>query len=203
MNPEKLNEIIQQGEGIDFEFKLVQQGVPENLHETICAFLNRNGGNIFLGVDNNKNIIGIEHTKIQNYINQIISSVNNPNKLSPTFYLSPETIEINGKQVIYIFIPESSQVLSTSGKIFDRNYDGDLNISNNNALISALYQKKQLTFTENKKYTYIKLSDLREDLFVRIRKMAANNRPNHPWLEMDDLELMKSASLYQKDFWHC
>ncbi len=200
MAPEKLNELIQQGEGIDVEFKSAQKGVPENLYETVCAFLNRNGGHIFLGVDDHKNILGIEPTKIQNYINQIVVTVNNPQKLNPTFFLSPENIEILGKHLIYIFVPESSQVHSTSGKIFDRNYDGDFHISKNSALISSLYQKKQQTFTENKIYPFIQLSDFREDLFVRIRKMAANNRPNHPWLEMNDLEMMKSASLYQKDF---
>lgn len=195
--PEKF---IKQGEGIDVEFKLSQHGVPENLYETICAFLNHNGGHILLGVDDNKNITGIEPTKIKNYINQIISSVNNPNKLSPTFYLSPEVVEIEGKQIVFMFVPESSQVHSTSGKIFDRNYDGDFEISKNHALVTALYQKKQQTFTENKIYPYIKLTDLRDDLFLRVRKLAANNRPNHPWLEMSNLELMQSASLYQKDF---
>jgi predicted HTH transcriptional regulator len=125
MSPEKLNELIEQGEGIDVEFKSAQKGVPENLYETVCAFLNRNGGHIILGVDDHKNIIGIEPTKIQNYINQIVVTVNNPQKLNPTFFLSPENIEILGKQLIYIFVPESSQVHSTSGKIFDRNYDGD------------------------------------------------------------------------------
>ncbi|MDP3643906.1 MAG: putative DNA binding domain-containing protein [Bacteroidota bacterium] len=200
MTPEKLAEIIQQGEGIEVEFKSAQNGLPENLYETVCAFLNRNGGHLFLGVDDHKNIVGIEPSRIQNYINQIVVTVNNPQKINPPFFLSPENISIQGKQLIYIYVPESSQVHSTSGIIFDRNNDGDFHISKNSSHISALYQKKQQTFTENKIYPYLQLSDLREDLFVRIRKMAANNRPNHPWLEMNDLELMKSSSLYQKDY---
>src|SRR5512133_1841517 len=71
MSPEKLNEIIRKGEGIDVEFKSAKKGFPENLYETVCAFLNRNGGHLFLGVDDNKNIVGIEPVKIQNYINKI------------------------------------------------------------------------------------------------------------------------------------
>ena len=38
--------IINQGEKINTEFKEATQKLPKNLFETICAFLNRFGGNI-------------------------------------------------------------------------------------------------------------------------------------------------------------
>ena len=200
MNFKKMKEFIQQGEGIEVEFKLAQNGLPENLFETVCAFLNRNGGHVILGIDDDRNVIGINPAKIDNYIQQIVTASNNSNKLTPTFFLFPEKIEFQNKKLIYIFVPESSQVHSTSGKIYDRNKDGDFDITKNQPLVTVLYQKKQQTFTENKIYPYIELSDFRDDLFVRIRKMAGNNRRNHPWLEMNDMELMKSAGLYQKDY---
>ncbi|MCK5775354.1 MAG: ATP-binding protein, partial [Bacteroidales bacterium] len=37
------------------EFKKAKNKLPSNLFETICAFLNKSGGEIILGVDDNKN----------------------------------------------------------------------------------------------------------------------------------------------------
>lgn len=59
---EKINEellsIIKIGEGITTEFKEATNKLPKNLFETVCAFLNRNDGNIFLGVSDNGTVVG-------------------------------------------------------------------------------------------------------------------------------------------------
>ena len=41
---------VEDGEGVTTEFKEAKTGLPKNLFETVCAFLNRNGGHIFLGI---------------------------------------------------------------------------------------------------------------------------------------------------------
>jgi len=66
--------------------------------------------------------------------------------------------------------------------------------------VTKLYLKKQNTYSENKVYPFLQLSDLKKELFHRVRKLAANNRPGHPWSEMDDMELVRSAGLYRKDY---
>ena len=58
-----------------------------------------------------------------------VIAMNNPQKISPTFYLSVDEYEVVGKPVLYIFVPESSQVHRCNGKIFDRNEDRGLDIS--------------------------------------------------------------------------
>jgi len=68
--------------------------------------------------------------------------MNNPQKLNPTFYLSIEEVEIDGKTILYIFVPESSQVHRCKGKIFDRNEDGDFDITDNTTLVTNLYMRK-------------------------------------------------------------
>lgn len=54
-----IRNIINQGEKINTEFKEAKEKLPKNLFETICAFLNRFGGNIILGVNDDKQIIGV------------------------------------------------------------------------------------------------------------------------------------------------
>ncbi|MBP2028752.1 putative HTH transcriptional regulator [Acetoanaerobium pronyense] len=71
-----------------------------------------------------------------------MTSLNNPQILSPTFYLAVEEAEIDGKVILYINVPESSQVHRCKGKILDRNEDGDFDITNNTNLVSRLYMRK-------------------------------------------------------------
>ena len=52
---------------------------------------------------------------------------------------------------------------------------------------------------ENKVFPYATMDHLRTDLIERARKMAHNWNPEHPWSNMSDLELLKSASLYEYD----
>lgn len=51
--------------------------------------------------------------------------------------------------MIYIRVPESSQVHSTAGKIFDRNDDGDFDITSQHSQVAELYRRKQNTYSEN------------------------------------------------------
>jgi len=42
--------IISAGEGIKTEFKEAKDKLPKSLFETICAFLNTEGGKVYLGI---------------------------------------------------------------------------------------------------------------------------------------------------------
>ena len=53
--------------------------------------------------------------------------------------------------------------------------------------------------TENRVYPYAQIEDLRSDLIERCRKYVRINKKDHPWAGMDDMELVKSAQLYQTD----
>ncbi len=60
MISEQLKSIIRDGEGLTVEFKECRDQINRDVYETVCAFLNRSGGHIVLGVDDNGNIIGID-----------------------------------------------------------------------------------------------------------------------------------------------
>ncbi len=48
--PESIQGLIAGGEGIDIEFKTCRNQLNRDIYETVCAFLNRHGGNLLLGV---------------------------------------------------------------------------------------------------------------------------------------------------------
>jgi ATP-dependent DNA helicase RecG len=199
MTSDRLKEILQKGEGIEVEFKTSQFELSKNAFETICAFLNRKGGHLFLGVTDDGSVEGVIENRVQNIINNIITSANNPQKLNPPFYLSAQVLDSDGKKIIYVYVPESSQVHSISGKIFDRNEDGDFDITRQPAQVTRLYLRKETTYSENRVFPFVKLSDFKQELFSRIRALAKNEQANHPWQEMNDEELLRSAGLFKKD----
>ncbi|GAA0892777.1 putative DNA binding domain-containing protein [Fulvivirga kasyanovii] len=199
MTADKLKEILQKGEGIEYEFKTSLFELNKDAFESICAFLNRRGGHLLLGVKNDGTVEGVMENCIQNILNNIVTNANNPQKLNPPFYLSTQVIDYKGKKVIHVYVPESSQVHSTNGKIFDRNEDGDFDISRQTEQVTQLYLRKQTTYSENRIYPYIKLSDFKGELFIRVRTLAKNQRSDHPWLDMTDEELLRSAGLYKHD----
>ena len=80
-----------------------------------------------------------------------------------------DEVTVEGKTVLRIYVPESSQVHRCNGRIYDRNEDGDFDITDNTVQVANLYHRKQAVFTENKVYPHVGLKDLRSDLIERSR----------------------------------
>lgn len=59
--------------------------------------------------------------------------------------------------------------------------------------------RKQSTHTENRIFPYAKMEGLESQLFTKVRKLAGNQKDNHPWTSMKDKEILKSAGLYLID----
>jgi|SRR3989339_364896 len=200
MNESELKAIISKGEGLRIEFKECKSNLSKDIYETVCAFLNRFGGELLLGVEDNGDVVGVDEDCVQKVKNEFITAINNPQKISPTFYLSAKEVKVKDKTVIYIYVSESSQVHRCNGKIFDRNEDGDFDITDNTNLVANLYMRKQSEYYENRIFPFLTLGELRKDVIRRARKLAVVQNPGHAWGEMDDLELLKSAQLYGKDY---
>ena len=104
-----------------------------------------------------------------------------------------------GGSILHVYIPESSQVHNTNRRIFDRNEDGDFDITDNTDLVAAMYIRKQREYTENTVFPYATSSDLKQELIDRARIMATNRSPHHPWERMTNDEILRSAGLYKKN----
>jgi ATP-dependent DNA helicase RecG len=57
---ESLLALIRQGEGLTLEFKQSRDALNRDVYETVCAFLNRHGGTILLGVTDAGEVSGID-----------------------------------------------------------------------------------------------------------------------------------------------
>lgn len=74
--PKRFEELIAQGEGISIEFKEGKDAFPKNVFETLCAFLNRFGGDIFLGLKDDGTIIGVDKDKSKKIRADFVSVMN-------------------------------------------------------------------------------------------------------------------------------
>lgn len=114
-------------------------------------------------------------------------------------YLPVDEFEIDSKTILHVYVPESSQVHNTNRRIFDRNEDGDFDITDNTDLVAAMYIRKQREYTENTVFPYATASDLKQELIDRARIMATNRNPHHPWERMTNEEILRRAGLYKKN----
>ncbi len=199
MDASEIKSILEIGETIGVEFKRCGNRIGNDVYETVCSFLNRFGGMLFLGVLDDGTVVGVPDKAAFDYVKKIISCVSNPSLFSPTVYLSPKIIEYEGKKIIYININPSPEVHSYKKNIYDRINDADVKITST-AQIAQMCIRKQHIYTERKIFPYVGMEDLRIDLLPMIRILAANNSvKEHLWSKMSDEELLKSTRLYCKD----
>jgi ATP-dependent DNA helicase RecG len=198
MDIRKLENVLAVGETVAVEFKRCGGGISTNTYETVCAFLNRYGGDLYLGVEDDGTVSGIPQNAVSDVVKNFIKMVGNPQVLSPTIYLAPEILEYENKTIVHVHVPPSSEVHSCKKIIYDRANDADVKVTSTGQ-IAAMYIRKQNIFTEKKIYPYVREEDLRFDLLPRIRRMAENRHNNHPWKNLDESALLKSAGLYGED----
>jgi len=80
MTPEEIKKLIQNGEKIDVEFKESKNALSKDVYDSVCSFNNRNGGHIVLGVNDKREITGVNPDKVdkitKEFTTAIIANVN-------------------------------------------------------------------------------------------------------------------------------
>jgi len=198
MTKEEIKKLIESGEGLRTEFKTCSEKLPKNLFESICAFLNTKGGAVLLGVSDSGEIVGMDKTKIPSFKREIANLSNNPQKLSPSFYLLVNEFDIDGNTILMVDVPESSQVHNTNNSIFVRNQDGDYKVTHP-VEVARIVNRKQNYHTEQIIFTQVSFHDFRPDLIERAKHLIRLNNPdNHLW-GIDNKEFLKKIGFYRKN----
>ena len=149
MNREAINSILTIGETVAVEFKRCGNGIESDTYETVCSFLNRFGGDIFIGVLDDGTVSGIPEKAAPDMVKNFISVISNPALFSPTVYLVPEIVKYDEKRtILHVHIPPSAEVHSYKKVIYDRVDDADVKVTATSA-IAQMYIRKQNIFTES------------------------------------------------------
>lgn len=199
MTTERFEDLLSQKEGIDLEFKKAESGLPKCAFETVCAFLNRQGGYLILGVRDDGHVNGIVDGIVDKMRKEFADLSKNSTNLNPPFLLELESIYVRGKLVLYSYIPQSSQVHSHKKIIYDRGYEGDRKVEDD-AAISQIYSRKSAIYSESKIYPFLDISAFKPGILDQVRRLIRNNRPQDPLLSLDDAEFLRATGLYRDDF---
>lgn len=202
MTTEKLEELLQAGEGFTIEYKECVNGLNDSVYETVCSFSNRYGGYILLGikeVNHQAVAIGINPNCITDMKKNFFNMINNPNKIHPSLYLNLEEMEYKGMKILWVYVPISSQIEFCNNRIYDRNEDADQDVSTSAELVANISNRKSATYTERRIFPYCKEEHLKMELIPKVKQLALNRDRNHPWKDMDEMELMRSAGLFEED----
>lgn len=200
MTTELMHQLLSKDEKITIEYKECQNGIYDDVYETVCSFSNRYGGYIIMGVKDGGIPIGLNRNMIKDMKKNFVNQLNNPDKMSPTLYLSIEEFEYDGMMLLWVYVPPTSTVEKCANRIYDRNEDGDMDITDSPIQLQNMYNRKSNTYVEHKIFPYVSLDDLRPDLMNKVRNLAKSRKPDHDWLQMSDQDILKSAGLWEKDF---
>src|SRR3990172_8020588 len=83
MSIERVRRLLRQRENILLEFKEAKAELPETLFETICAMLNRDGGDILLGVADNGVVKGVDPSKVETLKANLVNLSNANGYITP------------------------------------------------------------------------------------------------------------------------
>ena len=106
-----INEILKGTENTTVEFK---EEINESIFKTISAFTNKDGGIIYIGISDKKEIKGFEYTN--NMLGDLTNRIVNLLGIHPQI----DPIKINKKDVLQIKIKKSNLPISYKGKYYTR-----------------------------------------------------------------------------------
>lgn len=127
MTTELMRDLLTNDEKITIEYKTCQRGIQEDVYETVCSFSNRYGGYIIMGVEDDGTPIGINRNMSKDMRKNFVNQLNNSDRMSPTLYLSIEEYEY--KLLLWVYVPPTSTVEKCINRIYDRDEDGDMDIT--------------------------------------------------------------------------
>jgi ATP-dependent DNA helicase RecG len=198
MDVKELKQLINKGENSFVEFSRCTTELTDSVFQSICSYLNKDGGIILVGVHDFGRIVGVAEIFIENMLKKFVYSMEH--EFSPAVSLEPEVIAVNEQKVIYINVASSTEVHRYKNKVYDRVDREVSDITYNYNLVENLYLRKQNESSENIVCPFLRMTDLDEMAFRSMRKAIAIAHPNgHPWLELTNEEMLHSAGFWSKD----
>lgn len=200
MQVDEINYLIRQGEGLKIEFKEAKDSVPHSFYDTVVSFANTDGGTILLGVDDNGMVTGIDSAAKVKLQKDIITAMNSTDVINPPMYVQPIIVNHPDGEVMVLQIPAGSQIHKYRNRIYSREFESDLDVTENQQKVGDMFLRKRNFFTESQIIPHLTIDDLDPALFDKARQIIRNYRSDHPWLLISNEQLLKESVLWRKDF---
>lgn len=196
---DKFIELTRKGEDTRIEYKTCTEEISESLYESVCSLLNRSGGQILVGVQNDGTIIGVNPDKAEKLKADIINCINNPELFLPCPYFTPRIMEVGDMTVMQLDIPCGQYVYRFKGRYWDRNEDADIDVTDQPELLLSIFERKNPHLFEERFVEGLTMEQLDAKTFQYCRNILAARNTSHPWLQMSDEEILTSTHLAKRD----
>lgn len=174
-----LKNIVHAGEGLHVEFKL-KSNHPEKIIREIVAFANSGGGTLYIGIADNKEIIGLKYPDEDQYIIEKQIEKN----ITPSIYYEVEKITLdNDREVLAFYIPISTEaphhvLLEGEKRVYVRDADKSLQASKEmREILKAKHKNRNYKFQYgDKENLLMKYLDQKPEITVKkFAEIAAIN----------------------------
>ena len=88
------------------------------------------------------------------------NSLNNPLRFAPPLFIALEEAEIDGRTILWCYVPPNSQVVMFGGKSYARVVDGDMDITINSEMVSQIHLRKSTDYSDREIFPYAKEEEL-------------------------------------------
>ncbi|MBQ2017971.1 MAG: putative DNA binding domain-containing protein, partial [Alistipes sp.] len=208
---ERIETLMNGYESAEVEFKSAKGGFPRSLWETYSAFANTQGGVIVLGVkerDGRFALDGLTLEQVRKYKKEFWDNVNNKAHCSANI-LRDEDVqdgEYNGSYVLVFNVPRAPRskipvyLHNNPDNTFKRNHEGDYRCDTSEVrrmFADADIEDNPRDYKILPEFTIER--DIDKATLEQYRRMVATKRPDHPWLLLDDKNLLIKLKGYRED----
>lgn len=199
-------------ESVELEFKLAQGAdgkgkLPEDFWRTYSAMANTRGGYVVLGVREKKGNFIVEGiSDIAIVTKQLFDIANNKKKVNVNLLTdqSVQVINLDSKAVIVIEIPvarrEQKPVFLNNQPMTEtyiRRHEGDCHCSEEQ--IKRMLAEQVEDSRDDRILPGFDFSDIDQDSLRAYRNLFAVAKPQHPWLELDIIDLFRNIGGWRKN----
>ncbi len=181
--------------------------LPKDFWETYSAFANSDGGDVLLGVEENKagfSLKGIADTsRVQD---QLWSQLNNPQKVSINI-LKPghvRELTIEGKSILQVHVPRAARIHrpvhigeNPITGTYKRNNSGDFRCDPET--VRRMLAERVEESRDSEILKGFGVEDLDLDSFNAYRQLYASRQPTHPWNEQDPQSFLRNIGGWRRD----
>lgn len=211
--PCTLADIAQLRESVALECKLAagrdgQGALPEDFWPTYSAFANTQGGLILLGLREKQGrfiLDGLEHPdKLRT---ELFNNLNNPQKVSVNLLTDAQvqTLTIDGKKLLAVQVPranrETRPVYLTSnpfaGHTFRRLNEGDRPLPDEE--VKRMLAEQVQDSRDARILGHFGMKDVDADSTKAYRNIFRADKPDHPWLALDDQGFLQMLGGWRED----
>lgn len=205
----EIGNLLRYGEHIVLECKKAKNDLPKSVWETYSSFANTNGGDILLGIEENKNemyykerfiITGVNDA--DKIINDFWSVINSP-KVSVNILKDSDVVkrEIDGKTIVCIHIPQAKYtqrpVYINNNPIkgtFKRNHEGDYHCTEDE--VKAMLRDASDSGNDGGLLDGFNMDDIDNETLRAYRIEYELRNPDHVWNTLENKEFLRNLGGY-------